>query len=215
MGKERSTLEEIVTTIDQLEQGLEDVSGLLELAVEADDEETFNETIAELEVLDGKLGQLEFRRMFSGEYDRANCYLDLQAGSGGTEAQDWASMLLRMYLRWAESRGFKTEIIEESDGDVAGLKSATVKILVNMPSVGYVLKLAYTVWYVKAHLIRAVAAIPLSVQPLSIQKLMTILILKLTRQTCVLTFTVHPVRVVSTSTKQNLRCELLIFQPIS
>ncbi len=129
MGKERSTLEEIVTTIDQLEQGLEDVSGLLELAVEADDEETFNETIAELEVLDGKLGQLEFRRMFSGEYDRANCYLDLQAGSGGTEAQDWASMLLRMYLRWAESRGFKTEIIEESDGDVAGLKSATVKII--------------------------------------------------------------------------------------
>ncbi len=127
LGKERSTLEEIVTTIDQLEQGLEDVSGLLELAVEADDEETFNETIAELEVLDGKLGQLEFRRMFSGEYDRANCYLDLQAGSGGTEAQDWASMLLRMYLRWAESRGFKTEIIEESDGDVAGLKSATVK----------------------------------------------------------------------------------------
>lgn len=106
LGKERSTLEEIVTTIDQLEQGLEDVSGLLELAVEADDEETFNETIAELEVLDGKLGQLEFRRMFSGEYDRANCYLDLQAGSGGTEAQDWASMLLRMYLRWAESRGF-------------------------------------------------------------------------------------------------------------
>ncbi len=101
----------------------------MELAVEADDEETFNEAAAELDVLMGKLEQLEFRRMFSGEYDSADCYLDIQAGSGGTEAQDWASMLLRMFLRWADSRGFKTEIIEESDGDVAGTKSATVKII--------------------------------------------------------------------------------------
>lgn len=129
LGKERASLEAIVETIDDLDQGLEDVSGLLELAVEADDEETFNEAVEELKGLEDKLGQLEFRRMFSGEYDSADCYLDLQAGSGGTEAQDWASMLLRMYLRWAESRGFKTEIIEESDGDVAGLKSATVKIM--------------------------------------------------------------------------------------
>nr|WP_314267581.1 peptide chain release factor 2 [uncultured Moellerella sp.] len=129
LGKERSSLEAIVETIDLLTQGLEDVEGLLELAVEADDEETFNEAEAELVILDEKLNQLEFRRMFSGEYDNANCYLDLQAGSGGTEAQDWASMLMRMYLRWAESRGFKTEIIEESDGDVAGLKSATIKII--------------------------------------------------------------------------------------
>ncbi|WP_156656749.1 peptide chain release factor 2 [Morganella psychrotolerans] len=129
LGKERASLEAIVETIDELDQGLEDVSGLLELAVEADDEETFNETIEELRGLEDKLAKLEFRRMFSGEYDSADCYLDLQAGSGGTEAQDWASMLLRMYLRWAESRGFKTEIIEESDGDVAGLKSATIKII--------------------------------------------------------------------------------------
>ncbi|MEG0278487.1 MAG: peptide chain release factor 2 [Morganella sp. (in: enterobacteria)] len=129
LGKERASLEAIVETIDELDQGLEDVSGLLELAVEADDEETFNETIEELSGLEDKLAKLEFRRMFSGEYDSADCYLDLQAGSGGTEAQDWASMLLRMYLRWAESRGFKTEIIEESDGDVAGLKSATIKII--------------------------------------------------------------------------------------
>ncbi|WP_413483249.1 peptide chain release factor 2 [Morganella psychrotolerans] len=129
LGKERASLEAIVETIDVLDQGLEDVSGLLELAVEADDEETFNETIEELRGLEDKLAKLEFRRMFSGEYDSADCYLDLQAGSGGTEAQDWASMLLRMYLRWAESRGFKTEIIEESDGDVAGLKSATIKII--------------------------------------------------------------------------------------
>jgi peptide chain release factor 2 len=101
----------------------------LELAIEADDEETFNEAVVELDQLSAKLEQLEFRRMFSGEYDSADCYLDIQAGSGGTEAQDWASMLLRMYLRWAEAKGFKTEVIEESDGDVAGLKSATIKII--------------------------------------------------------------------------------------
>lgn len=112
-----------------MEQGCEDVSGLLELAVEAEDEETFNEAVVELDQLTVKLEQLEFRRMFSGEYDSADCYLDIQAGSGGTEAQDWASMLLRMYLRWAEAKGFKTEVIEESDGDVAGLKSATIKII--------------------------------------------------------------------------------------
>ncbi|AHG19315.1 peptide chain release factor 2 [Chania multitudinisentens RB-25] len=112
-----------------MEQGCEDVSGLLELAVEVEDEETFNEAVVELDQLAAKLEQLEFRRMFSGEYDSADCYLDIQAGSGGTEAQDWASMLLRMYLRWAESKGFKTEVIEESDGDVAGLKSATIKII--------------------------------------------------------------------------------------
>ena len=97
--------------------------------MEAEDEDTFNEAVEELNGLDGKLQQLEFRRMFSGEYDSADCYLDIQAGSGGTEAQDWASMLVRMYLRWAEAKGFKTEIIEESDGDVAGLKSATIKII--------------------------------------------------------------------------------------
>lgn len=128
LGKERSSLEAIVDTLDQMTQGLDDVSGLLELAVEADDEETFNEAVAELNTLEEKLAQLEFRRMFSGEYDSADCYLDIQAGSGGTEAQDWASMLLRMYLRWAEARGFKTEVIEESEGEVAGIKSATIKI---------------------------------------------------------------------------------------
>ena len=128
LGKERSSLEAIVQTLDQMSQGLEDVQGLLELAVEAEDEETFDEAVAELDTLESKLGELEFRRMFSGEYDSADCYIDLQAGSGGTEAQDWASMLLRMYLRWAESKGFKTEIIEESEGEVAGLKSATVRI---------------------------------------------------------------------------------------
>ncbi|OFC62661.1 peptide chain release factor 2 [Candidatus Erwinia dacicola] len=129
MGKERSALEAVVETLDQMEQGLEDVTGLLELLVEAEDEETFNEAVAELGILEKKFGELEFRRMFSGEYDSADCYMDIQAGSGGTEAQDWASMLLRMYLRWAEAKGYKTEIIEESDGEVAGTKSATIKII--------------------------------------------------------------------------------------
>ncbi|KAF6663549.1 MULTISPECIES: peptide chain release factor 2 [Pantoea] len=128
LGKERASLEAIVQTLDQMSQGLEDVQGLLELAVEAEDEETFNEAVAELDVLEGKLGELEFRRMFSGEYDSADCYIDLQAGSGGTEAQDWASMLMRMYLRWAEAKGFKTEIIEESEGEVAGIKSVTIRV---------------------------------------------------------------------------------------
>lgn len=128
LGKERSSLEAIVDTIDQLDQGVEDVEGLLELAVEEEDQETFDEIEPELAELEGKLAKLEFRRMFSGDHDSSDCYIDLQAGSGGTEAQDWTSMMLRMYLRWAEAKGFKTEVIEVSEGDVAGLKSATVRI---------------------------------------------------------------------------------------
>jgi peptide chain release factor 2 len=121
-------LEAIVETIDQLDQGGEDVEGLLELAVEEQDQETFDEIEPELADLEDKLAKLEFRRMFSGAHDSSDCYIDLQSGSGGTEAQDWTSMMLRMYLRWAEAKGFKTEIIEVSDGDVAGLKGATVRI---------------------------------------------------------------------------------------
>ena len=128
LGKERSSLEAIVDTIDQLDQGVEDVEGLLELAVEEEDQETFDEIEPELAELESKLAKLEFRRMFSGDHDSSDCYIDLQAGSGGTEAQDWTSMMLRMYLRWAEAKGFKTEVIEVSEGDVAGLKSATVRI---------------------------------------------------------------------------------------
>ncbi|MDH3002252.1 peptide chain release factor 2 [Pasteurella multocida] len=128
LGKERVALEGVVNTIHTLDQGLEDVEGLLELAIEAEDEATFHEAIAELEELEQQLAKLEFRRMFSGQHDAADCYVDLQAGSGGTEAQDWTEMLLRMYLRWAESKGFKTELMEVSDGDVAGIKSATIKV---------------------------------------------------------------------------------------
>ncbi|CUA82968.1 peptide chain release factor 2 [Pseudidiomarina woesei] len=128
LGKERASLEQVVETLNNLAQGLEDVEGLVELAVEADDEETFNDAVSELEGLEQQLATLEFRRMFSGEQDASDCYLDIQAGSGGTEAQDWANMLLRMYLRWAESHDFKAEITELSEGEVAGIKSVTVRI---------------------------------------------------------------------------------------
>ncbi len=128
LGKERVSLEMVVDTIRDLEQGVEDIEGLIELAVEAEDEETFHEAQQEADELEEKLAKLEFRRMFSGPHDSADCYVDLQSGSGGTEAQDWTEMLLRMYLRWAESKGFKTELMEVSDGDVAGIKSATIKV---------------------------------------------------------------------------------------
>lgn len=114
-------------TIDQLVQGTDDVEGLLELAVEAEDQQTFDEVQTELAELVAKLEDLEFRRMFSGPNDANDCYLDIQAGSGGTEAQDWASMILRMYLRWGEEHGFTVELMEVSDGDVAGIKSATIR----------------------------------------------------------------------------------------
>lgn len=127
MGKEKVSLEAVVNTIDMLEQGTEDVEGLLELAVEAEDKDTFEEAQNELNDLVSKLEELEFRRMFSGANDINDCYLDIQSGSGGTEAQDWASMLMRMYLRWGEAHGFKTELMEVSDGEVAGIKSATIR----------------------------------------------------------------------------------------
>ncbi|WP_108743140.1 peptide chain release factor 2 [Salinivibrio sp. IB872] len=128
LGKERASLEAVVETIDQLTQGGEDVNELLMLAVEEDDQETFDEVEPELADLEDKLEKLEFRRMFAGEHDASDCYIDLQAGSGGTEAQDWTNMMLRMYLRWADAKGFKAEVIEVSEGEVAGLKSATVRI---------------------------------------------------------------------------------------
>ncbi|MCK5894657.1 MAG: peptide chain release factor 2 [Endozoicomonadaceae bacterium] len=127
LGRERSLLGGIVSTIDELTQGLIDAQELLDMAVEESDHESVDEIVVELKNLGHHLEELEFRRMFSGDMDANNAYLDIQAGSGGTEAQDWANMLLRMYLRWGEKRGFKTEIIELSAGEVAGVKSATIQ----------------------------------------------------------------------------------------
>ncbi len=196
-----------------MSQGLEDVTGLLDLAVEADDEETFNEAVAELDGLEEKLAQLEFRRMFSGEYDSADCYLDIQAGSGGTEAQDWASMLLRMYLRWAEARGFKTEVIEESEGEVAGIKSVTIKIMGDYAYGWLRTETGVHRLVRKVRLTPAAAVIPRSALRLSIRKWKTILISKSTRRTCVSTCTAHPARAVSTLTVLNQPYVLPIFRP--
>jgi len=117
----------VVLNIREIEGQLEDSLGLLELAEADDDPETVAAVDADLDKLNQRVEELEFRRMFSGEMDPANAYVDIQAGAGGTEAQDWANMLLRMYLRWGERRGFKTEVIELSEGEVAGIKSATVR----------------------------------------------------------------------------------------
>ena len=118
----------VVDTLERLDQGLAEKDELLEMAAEEDDEDTVAAIEKETAALEQDVERLEFRRMFSGEMDPANAFVDIQAGSGGTEAQDWAEMLLRMYLRWAEAHDFASEIIEVSAGEVAGIKSATVRI---------------------------------------------------------------------------------------
>jgi peptide chain release factor 2 len=114
--------------LDDLTTGLQDADDLLTLAAEEDDEETLESVESDLASMETRVAGLEFQRMFSGEMDGSNAFLDIQSGSGGTEAQDWANMLLRMFLRWAEAHEFKAEIIELSAGEVAGIKSATIKI---------------------------------------------------------------------------------------
>jgi len=118
-----------VNVLDELSLGLNDASELLALAVEEEDVDTVAEVEQDLAKFELKLAALEFRRMFSGEMDANNAYLDIQSGAGGTEAQDWADMILRMYLRWAEAHDFKAEVIEASAGEVAGIKSSTVHIV--------------------------------------------------------------------------------------
>ncbi|MCZ6762118.1 MAG: peptide chain release factor 2 [Gammaproteobacteria bacterium] len=128
LGKERARLHDVISTLDALSSGLRDNLELLELAVAEDDEETVVSITEELGELARRVAAMEFQRMFSGELDASNAFLEIQSGSGGTEAQDWANMLLRMYLRWGEAHHFTTEIIELSAGEVAGIKSATVRV---------------------------------------------------------------------------------------
>ncbi|WP_139350866.1 peptide chain release factor 2 [Rhodanobacter sp. C01] len=128
LGRERARLHTIVNGIDTLTAGLTDASDLLEMAVADGDEDTALSVISDLSKLEAQVSKLEFQRMFSGKMDATNAFVDIQAGAGGTEAQDWAEMLLRMYLRWCESRGWKTELMEVSGGDVAGIKSATFRV---------------------------------------------------------------------------------------
>ena len=125
LGKEKASLDKLVELIEGLNSSVEDLNELFELL--GDDESESNQLKEELLNVEEKISDLEFQRMFSGKMDQANTYLDIQSGSGGTEAQDWAEMLLRMYLKWGENKGFKTELIEVSPGEVAGIKSATIK----------------------------------------------------------------------------------------
>ena len=129
MSKEKKTLENVVLTLDRVADSLKDADELFAMAREENDDDTLNAVAADIDEIEKAVAALEFRRMFNNPADPLNCFIDIQAGAGGTEAQDWASMLTRMYLRWAEARGFKTEIIEESEGEVAGIKSVTIKII--------------------------------------------------------------------------------------
>ncbi|QNN46661.1 peptide chain release factor 2 [Thermomonas brevis] len=128
LGRERSMLDKTVNGIRDLHDGLNGAGELLDLAEMEDDEETALAVVVDVDRFQKGVEQIEFQRMFSGKMDSANAFVDIQAGAGGTEAQDWAEMLLRMYLRWAESRGWKAELMEASGGDVAGIKSATFRV---------------------------------------------------------------------------------------
>ena len=128
LGKERRELEFIVKSLTDVENGLRDGRELFEMAREENDDATLSGVQADSEQLEKRVAEMEFRRMFAHPMDPNNCFVDIQSGSGGTEAQDWAAMLLRMYLRYCERRGFKVEVLEESEGEVAGLKSASIKV---------------------------------------------------------------------------------------
>ncbi len=129
MGKERAKLEQVVGGLDRLKRGLSDAAELIELAAEESDTSAVAEIEADVNRSAAEVERLEFQRMFPGKMDSHNAFLDIQAGAGGTEAQDWAAMLLRMYLKWADAHGIKTEIIDQSDGEVAGIKGATVNMI--------------------------------------------------------------------------------------
>ena len=128
LGKERSKLETVVSTISDISTNLTEIGELLEMVLEENDDAGLSALELDIKILDSKLENLEFRRMFSREMDINSAFLDIQSGSGGTEAQDWAEMLLRMYLRWCEAKGFKVDLVEHSPGDVAGIKSATLEV---------------------------------------------------------------------------------------
>jgi peptide chain release factor 2 len=128
LGREKKSLENVVKTLTDIANGLKDAQELFELAAEDDDDATLLAVEHDTEAVGVLLEELEFRRMFSNPADPLNCFMDIQAGAGGTEAQDWASILLRQYLRYCERKDFKVEILEESHGEVAGIKSATIKI---------------------------------------------------------------------------------------
>ncbi len=128
LGKEKRMLEGIVHTLNNLARGISDSQELFEMAREENDDESLLSIANDSEALEKTVEEMEFRRMFSEPMDENNCFIEFQSGSGGTEAQDWANMLLRMYLRYCERKGFKVEVLEQSEGDVAGIKGASLKV---------------------------------------------------------------------------------------
>jgi len=128
LGKEKKSLEAVVLTLDGVKSTLADARELFEMAREEDDADTLAAVETDLAEVEAKVADLEFRRMFANPADPNNCFIDIQAGAGGTEACDWASMLLRQYLKYCEKKGFKAEILEQTDGDVAGIRSASLKV---------------------------------------------------------------------------------------
>jgi peptide chain release factor 2 len=129
LGRERAKLEQVVETLDRLTQGLRDSGELLDMVADEADGSAAREIDNDVTRLAAEVERLEFQRMFPGKMDSHSAFLDIQAGAGGTEAQDWASMLLRMYLKWADAHGIKTEIIDQSDGEVAGIKGVTISMM--------------------------------------------------------------------------------------
>ncbi len=128
LGKEKKSLEGVVLVLDRVGDGLKDAGELFEMAREENDDDTLNAVLVDVDGIEKDIASLEFRRMFNNPADPLNCFVDIQAGAGGTEAQDWASMLLRMYVKYGERKGFGVEVLEESEGDVAGIKTATIKL---------------------------------------------------------------------------------------
>ena len=128
IGKERKLLEGIVLTLDNIETGIADNRELIGMAVEENDADGFAAIVADVAALEQQMADLEFKRMFNQPADPNNCFVDITAGAGGTEAEDWAGMLLRMYTRYAERKGFKVEVIEQDDGEIAGINNATLRI---------------------------------------------------------------------------------------
>ena len=128
LGKEKKALERVVHQLTEVDAGLKDGEELFGLARADEDDATLTAVAADVDAIENRVAEMEFQRMFSNPMDPASCFIDIQAGSGGTEAQDWAAMLERMYLRYCERKGFRTEVLEESPGEVAGIKSASIKV---------------------------------------------------------------------------------------
>jgi peptide chain release factor 2 len=128
LSKEKKSLEDVVVVLDKVADGLKDADELFTMARDENDDDTLNSVAADIDEIEKEVAKLEFRRMFNNPADPLNCFVDIQAGAGGTEAQDWASMLLRMYVKYGDRKGYTVDVLEVSDGDVAGIKTATIKL---------------------------------------------------------------------------------------